>query len=240
MGFVSQIRAQEIKILKQIAIVSSVGSFIMVFAPFLVSLTSYAFFVKVLNRQLTATIIFVSMTLFNLLRFPLSMLPTVISAVVQLQVSQKRIDTFLNAEELDPDGVTRLPRDLAAGAGPKGSQQIRKRFMDKNTTFPRRLFSLQLFSVHLDYLSIITETADDFGINVDSATFSWVGDSAELTLRDLSFNMPQKSLFAVVGKIGSGKSSLLSAICGEVHKVSGSVIVKVRDNSKKWQPQSLF
>jgi ABC-type bacteriocin/lantibiotic exporter with double-glycine peptidase domain len=110
MGFVAQIRAQEIKILKQIAIVSSLGSFIMVFAPFLVSLASYAFYVNVLNRPLTATIIFVSMTLFNLLRFPLSMLPTVISAVVQLQVSQKRLDTFLNAEELDPDGITRLPR----------------------------------------------------------------------------------------------------------------------------------
>ena len=40
--------------------------------------------------------------------------------------------------------------------------------------------------------------------------------------------MPQGCLLAVVGPVGAGKSSLLSALLGELSKVEGSVSIKVR------------
>ena len=40
--------------------------------------------------------------------------------------------------------------------------------------------------------------------------------------------MPQGCLLAVVGPVGAGKSSLLSALLGELAKVEGSVSIKVR------------
>lgn len=49
---------------------------------------------------------FVSLSLFNILRFPLSMLPMVIAYTVQAQVSIKRLNHFLVNEELEPDAVT--------------------------------------------------------------------------------------------------------------------------------------
>ena len=39
--------------------------------------------------------------------------------------------------------------------------------------------------------------------------------------------IPDGSLVAVVGHVGSGKSSLLSALLGEMDKLEGAVAVKV-------------
>lgn len=39
--------------------------------------------------------------------------------------------------------------------------------------------------------------------------------------------IPEGSLVAVVGHVGSGKSSLLSALLGEMDKLEGTVAVKV-------------
>lgn len=44
----------------------------------------------------------------------------------------------------------------------------------------------------------------------------------------INVHVPQGSLVAVVGHVGSGKSSLLSAMLGETEKRSGHVTVKVR------------
>lgn len=46
-------------------------------------------------------------------------------------------------------------------------------------------------------------------------------------LYSINLNIPQGKLVALVGHIGSGKSSLLSALLGEMDKVCGDVLVKV-------------
>lgn len=43
----------------------------------------------------------------------------------------------------------------------------------------------------------------------------------------INIHVPRGSLVAVVGHVGSGKSSLLSAMLGETEKRSGRVVVKV-------------
>jgi len=48
-------------------------------------------------------------------------------------------------------------------------------------------------------------------------------DSINLTVKD-------SSLVAVVGSVGTGKSSLLSAILGDMEKLKGSVTVRVSNN----------
>lgn len=57
--------------------------------------------------MLDANTAFVALTLFNLLRIPLNMLPMLLVFMVQCEISLIRMNRFMNAEELDPKAVGR-------------------------------------------------------------------------------------------------------------------------------------
>jgi ATP-binding cassette subfamily C (CFTR/MRP) protein 1 len=59
---------------------------------------------------LDANTAFVSLTLFNLLRVPLNVLPILIVYLIQCQVSLNRINKFINSEEIDPNTVDHDPK----------------------------------------------------------------------------------------------------------------------------------
>ncbi|XP_072337955.1 multidrug resistance-associated protein 1 isoform X3 [Scyliorhinus torazame] len=176
---VLQIRQKELQVLKSAAYLSAVSTFTWVCAPFLVALSTFAVYVLVDEKNvLDAQKAFVSLALFNILRFPLNMLPMVISSLVQAGVSLKRLGTFLSHEELDLDTVDR-------------------------------------HLVHSSLNSII----------VKNGTFSWSKDDAPC-LNKIDVEIPEGSLVAVVGHVGCGKSSLLSALLGEMQKIEGYIAVK--------------
>ncbi|KAI2666162.1 Multidrug resistance-associated protein 1 [Labeo rohita] len=62
------------------------------------------------------------------------------------------------------------------------------------------------------------------GVVIDNGTFSWSKDNTPC-LRRINVRVQRGSLVAVVGHVGSGKSSLLSAMLGEMEKKSGHVTV---------------
>uniref|UniRef100_A0A8B9GAN0 Multidrug resistance-associated protein 1 n=1 Tax=Amazona collaria TaxID=241587 RepID=A0A8B9GAN0_9PSIT len=168
---VLEIRQKELKVLKKSAYLAAMATFTWVCAPFLVALSTFAVYVTIdKNNILDAQKAFVSLALFNILRFPLNMLPMVISSIVEASVSLKRLRVFLSHEELDPDSIIRSP--ITAG----------------------------------EFLFLKAELcALYFSIN---------------------FTVPEGSLVAVVGQVGCGKSSLLSALLGEMDKKEGYVVVK--------------
>uniref|UniRef100_A0A8C8SUN0 Multidrug resistance-associated protein 1 n=1 Tax=Pelusios castaneus TaxID=367368 RepID=A0A8C8SUN0_9SAUR len=165
------IRQEELKVLKKSAYLAAVSTFTWVCAPFLVALSTFAVYVLVdKNNVLDAQKAFVSLALFNILRFPLNILPMVISSIVQASVSLKRLRLFLSHEELETNSVIR------------GSIK--------------------------DMLCVTSQ--------------------AELCVIYLSMNftIPEGALIAIVGQVGCGKSSLLSALLGEMDKKEGYVAVK--------------
>jgi len=102
------IRDQELDVLRKAAYLNAASSFTWTCAPFLVSLTTFAVYVLSDERNvLDAEKAFVSLSLFNILRFPLSMLPMLIANLVQTSVSVKRLQNFLISEELDTTSVDR-------------------------------------------------------------------------------------------------------------------------------------
>uniref|UniRef100_A0A3B3ZZD4 ABC transmembrane type-1 domain-containing protein n=1 Tax=Periophthalmus magnuspinnatus TaxID=409849 RepID=A0A3B3ZZD4_9GOBI len=82
---VSEIRQSELKVLKKTAYLGAMSTFTWVCAPFLVALSTFCVYVLSDERNvLDAQKAFVSLALFNILRFPLNMLPMVISSIVQV------------------------------------------------------------------------------------------------------------------------------------------------------------
>jgi ATP-binding cassette, subfamily C (CFTR/MRP), member 1 len=76
-------------------------------APFLVAVSSFSAYILIDKANvLNAQTAFVSLTYFNLLRVPLNVLPQLIVLLVQCSVSLRRMNQFMNAEELDPTNVT--------------------------------------------------------------------------------------------------------------------------------------
>lgn len=64
-------------------------------------------------------------------------------------------------------------------------------------------------------------------LTIENGTFAW-GPEEPPTLKNINFTVNKGSLVAVVGTVGSGKSSLLSALLGEMDKINGRVNSKVR------------
>lgn len=63
---------------------------------------------------------------------------------------------------------------------------------------------------------------------IENGNFAWDSENIEKpTLRNINLQIKQGQLVAVVGTVGSGKSSLISALLGEMEKLSGRVNTKV-------------
>ena len=87
MNRIFNIRNKEIKKILQIAYFDCILTFCWSFTPFLVSFVTFAIYVLSDDKHiLDAQKAFVSLTLFNLLRYPLSMLPTLFSNVVMVNI----------------------------------------------------------------------------------------------------------------------------------------------------------
>lgn len=60
-------------------------------------------------------------------------------------------------------------------------------------------------------------------IQISNASFSW--DGKRPILSEIELQVPKGSLVALVGSVGSGKSSFLSAILGDMQRHTGTVTI---------------
>ncbi|ODN01265.1 Multidrug resistance-associated protein 1 [Orchesella cincta] len=174
---VQKIRSEEIKLLTKRAFVHCFTAALFNAVPFLVSLAGFLTYVHLSDDNvLDPKKAFTSMSLFSLLTEPITEFPTFLSAAVDATISFKRINKFLNAEEINPHAT---------------------KFEQKQEGLP--------------------------AIEIKNGNFSWESD--DLCLADINLSIQPGTLTAVVGSVASGKSSLLSAILGDM-KYSGECIVR--------------
>ncbi|KAK3724345.1 hypothetical protein QZH41_010856, partial [Actinostola sp. cb2023] len=101
---VMETRNSEIRLQRKALYVSASFQFTFTFAPFLVSLATFAIYVLTGN-MLTANKAFVAISLFQILSFPLVMFPRILVSIIQARVSIGRLEDFLSLEEVNPNDV---------------------------------------------------------------------------------------------------------------------------------------
>ncbi|KAL9828538.1 ABC transporter C family member 3 [Arabidopsis thaliana] len=84
---------------------------------------------------------------------------------------------------------------------------------------------LCLDNLQPDIVERLPKGSSDVAVEVINSTLSWDVSSSNPTLKDINFKVFPGMKVAVCGTVGSGKSSLLSSLLGEVPKVSGSLKV---------------
>ncbi|XP_070558785.1 ATP-binding cassette sub-family C member 9-like [Ptychodera flava] len=82
-----------------------------------------------------------------------------------------------------------------------------------------------------------SDIPEDVALQITDGAFSWNPDGSKVVLSNVNIKIPVGSLVMVVGLVGSGKSSLLSAILGEMTATSGKVQFNRKKNSVSYVPQ---
>lgn len=100
---------QELSTLRKIGATQAFANFTWSTTPFFVSCSTFAVFVLTQSIPLSTDIVFPALTLFNLLTFPLSVLPMVITSIIEASVAVGRLTSFFLAEELQENAVIREP-----------------------------------------------------------------------------------------------------------------------------------
>ncbi|XP_054838696.1 ATP-binding cassette sub-family C member 2 isoform X1 [Eublepharis macularius] len=174
---IGRIRTRELKGLLNFSYLQAISIFLFTCAPVLVSVATFAVYVMVdESHVLDAQKAFTSISLFNVLRFPLTMLPLVLSSLVQVNVSTERLEQYLGSDDLDTSAVWHDPNPGCA-------------------------------------------------VYFSDSSFAWERNS-DATIRDITLKIPHGCLVAIVGPVGSGKSSLLSAILGEMENIKGHINIQ--------------
>jgi len=242
---VVNIRNAELGILLNIGYLSAFISFFWTCAPFVVSLVTFAVYVlSDENNVLDAEKAFTSLALFNILRFPLSMLPMMITSAVQASVSVKRINKFMRSGELDPDSVEKSEKDGGAAITVSdasfnwGVAAVEEEKPSKNGSAVKdkkdKKNSKNGEANGLKHENGAEETSKMLNGDVTCAKEEVQAEATiaakqePFSLQDISLVVPQGSLCAVVGAVGSGKSSLLAALLGEMERKEGSVEMRGR------------
>ncbi|KLO19493.1 multidrug resistance-associated ABC transporter [Schizopora paradoxa] len=223
---IGKLRGGEVKQIKKTAIArAALISFVTVI-PILASILSFITY-ALIGHDLNPAIIFSSLQYFNVIRTPLIFFPAVINLCSDALVALRRIGTFLNAEELEEPYAIDDDMKWAVKANATFAWESVSSTSD---TSPGGKFSVEGDKEQSDKGKSKKDKKKEKPLlptNEGETSTSKGGKESEekpFELRDLQLDVPRGAFVAIVGRVGSGKSSVLQGLVGEMRRVSGEVI----------------
>ncbi|KVH87786.1 AAA+ ATPase domain-containing protein, partial [Cynara cardunculus var. scolymus] len=96
---------------------------------------------------------------------------------------------------------------------------------------------LQEEEIESDTVEFVPRNLTEIDVKIENGRFSWDPDSRTANLDQIQLEVKRGMKVAICGTVGSGKSSLLSCILGEMPKLSGTVKIS---GTKAYVPQSAW
>ncbi|THV02862.1 ABC transporter [Dendrothele bispora CBS 962.96] len=195
----ADIRRKELRYVRDLLLMRAANNAVAMSLPALASVLSFVTY-SLSGHQLNPADIFASLTLFNLLRLPLMMLPMSFSAVADAYNAIQRLRGVFEAETLEETRIIDESLDVAIevkgatftwDAPPSDVAEGKKGKKGKKPIVP--------------VVSDDSKPIEPF------------------KMRDISLSIPRGQLVAIVGQVGTGKSSLLQGIIGEMRRTGGTV-----------------
>lgn len=191
-----------------------------------VSLVAFA----LLGNLVTAEKAFVITAYYNILRQTMTVFfPQGIGQLAETIVSIRRIQAFMMYDEKVqrmPIGDYMATVDADAGVDapiPKPQNGHAKQANGGNGTVAAEQTDAP--AEDTPRTTTTTEHLSVAGVHVANIRARWEPENPEYTLDDVSLLVQPQTLVAVIGPVGSGKSSLMQAILGELPIESGSIDV---------------
>ncbi|XP_077991202.1 ATP-binding cassette sub-family C member 10-like [Glandiceps talaboti] len=215
------LRADELKSLRGIKYLDAFCVYFWATTPVLISLLTFATYAAT-GGQLSAAKVFTCVALFNILVVPLNAFPWVLNGLMEAWVSVNRLQTFMNLQDMDlskyyHQGPISGNQDtcMAIQSGEfqwKWQQQADCKNLDDSGS----------------QCELLTDNGDDndSALGIDSTQGDTVQQSGVLALTDINLSIRKGQLIGVIGNVGSGKSSLLAAITGEMKRCDGDIWVE--------------
>ncbi|KAG2004754.1 ATP-binding cassette transporter [Coprinopsis cinerea AmutBmut pab1-1] len=221
-----ELRAGEIWALKLTAVARSAMIAMMTFIPILASVLSFITY-ALTGHALDVATIFSALQLFNIIRIPLLFFPFVLASYSDALVGAKRISAFLTAEDLPKPYAMEQEFELAIdaegdfawetvgspdhGDGKKKDKDKAKDKASSDKGSKNGKKGESELPTHVDEKSSLKEKES---VKEEEKPFE---------LKNLNLKVAKGSFIGIVGRVGSGKSSVLQALIGEMRKTRGNV-----------------
>ncbi|XP_077987408.1 ATP-binding cassette sub-family C member 5-like [Glandiceps talaboti] len=239
---VEGIRVEERKFLEKAAYVQSVGISL---GPIVANIATVLTITVLLQtgHNLTASTAFTLVSVFNTLRVVIAVVPWVIKVLAETNVAQKRIKQLLLMEELEPTSKTPTNKNHAIvinngtfawdkeknddkkneekeeNVNETGKVRKRKRTGNKEKTLNKKDANGDAITGGQSGVYKTTENQDVRPEDVNKE------ETIVKTLFDIDVVVTKGELLGICGSVGSGKSSLISAILSQMRVVEGEVAV---------------
>ncbi len=217
-GQVKSIRDDELRMVRKSAVYRALFYTVAMSVPIIIVTVTLGVYTMVDGNRLTPSTAFPALSLLDTLRGPLQEFPRILTmVVVEGRVSLDRLNAFLNEADLD-EYVIRRPtaaadqlcvdvRDATFRWAP-GNKAV----WDADNRYKMNGGLMSLFKKETWTKRVKLEAIEE-------------DQDRGPCLFNQDFQMHQGRLNCIIGQVGSGKTSLLHAILGELEKTSGSVTV---------------
>ncbi|KAK7203376.1 ABC multidrug transporter [Myxozyma melibiosi] len=254
------IRVKEIKLVRYVLVLRSAIFAISITLPVFASMISFVI-LSVTGHNLDPAKVFASLSLFNMLRIPLMVIPLGLTTGTDAYVALQRIEKMLMAGELESEVTSDKDLDCAisinnasfvweAETEEEALAADAKKAADEKNARKKGFFSRRSKAAKAKEAeeekenqlrrTISAETASLAGIEIDAEAEHEVShelkpidevmddseddEKTEFTgLHNLNLKVKPGELVVITGFIGSGKTSLLAALVGEMRQTGGSV-----------------